>query len=70
MGQTGSKTQVHVHIDKPFYYAGDIVTGFVVLHTETAMSFNSINIKVQNSTAVVHIQNVVQPMIPGRTKLP
>jgi hypothetical protein len=49
MGQTGSKTQVHVHIDKPYYYAGDIVTGFVVLHAETAMTFNSINIKVQTS---------------------
>jgi hypothetical protein len=48
MGQGGSKTQVHVHIDKPFYYAGDIVTGFVVLHAETAMTFNSINLKVQH----------------------
>ncbi|WIA35279.1 hypothetical protein OEZ86_003738 [Tetradesmus obliquus] len=46
MGQSESKTQVHVHIDKPYYYAGDVVTGFVALHAGSVLDFKSINIKV------------------------
>lgn len=51
MGQSESKTQVHVHIDKPYYYAGDVVTGFVVLHAGSVLDFKSINIKVRACTA-------------------
>lgn len=47
MGAGGSKTQVHIHTEKPFYYVGDIVSGFVAFHTEeSSMNFNSINLKV------------------------
>lgn len=38
MGQGGSKTVVHVQLDAGYYYAGDNVTGAVVLHIELWMS--------------------------------
>jgi hypothetical protein len=46
MGASESKTSVHVHIDQPYYYTGDVVSGAIVVHLETSMVVKSINIKV------------------------
>lgn len=46
MGQSGSKVSVHVHLDSGYYYAGDVVTGAVVLHVEQPLDVKSISVKV------------------------
>lgn len=49
MGQGGSKSGplvVHVQLDAGYYYAGDTVTGAVVLHAEQAVDVKAISIKV------------------------
>jgi len=46
MGAAGSKTVVHVHFNQPYYYAGDVVSGALVLHVEDSMVVKSVNIKV------------------------
>lgn len=48
MGQGGSKAPlvVHVQLDSGYYYAGDTVTGTVVLHAEQAVDVTAISVKV------------------------
>lgn len=46
MGAGGSKGHVHVHLEKPFYYTGDTVTGSVVVHLEEAVDINGVTLKV------------------------
>eukprot|EP00775_Hariotina_reticulata_P008059 gene8059-8254_t len=45
MGASESKTAVHVHINQPYYYTGDVVSGAIVVHVENCMEVKSINIK-------------------------
>jgi hypothetical protein len=47
MGHGGSKVLVHVQLDAAYYYAGDLVTGTVVLHTEQPIDAKAIDCKVR-----------------------
>jgi hypothetical protein len=46
MGQGDSKVVVHLHLDSGYYYAGDTVTGAVVLRVSQPMEVKSISVKV------------------------
>lgn len=46
MGAGSSKVVVEVVVDRPFYYAGDTVTGSVVVHVPQALDVKSITLKV------------------------
>lgn len=63
MGAGGSKVQVYVRADKPFYYAGDVVTGSVVLHVAERTTFKQCSIKVssQEKLLVIYHACVVLP---------
>ena len=47
MGQGGSKVVVHVQLDGAYYYAGDTVTGAVVVHTQQPISVKDVSVKVR-----------------------
>lgn len=46
MGQDNSKVVVHVQLDAAYYYAGDTVTGAVVLHVEQPIAVKAVEAKV------------------------
>jgi hypothetical protein len=47
MGQGGSKVIVHVQLDAAYFYAGDLVTGTVALHTQQPIDVKAIDCKVR-----------------------
>lgn len=49
MGQGGSKAVVHVQLDGSYYYAGDSVTGAVVLHVEQPIDVKGVFVKVMTT---------------------
>lgn len=52
MGQNNSKVVVHVQLDAAYYYAGDTVTGAVVLHLEQPIQVNAVEAKVSRTAGI------------------
>jgi hypothetical protein len=52
MGQNNSKVVVHVQLDAAYYYAGDTVTGAVVLHLEQPIQVKAVEAKVRRTAGI------------------
>jgi hypothetical protein len=47
MGQGfSSSNNIHLHLDQPFYYNGDVVTGKVLVSVVSTITINSLKVKV------------------------
>jgi hypothetical protein len=52
MVQGNSKVVVHVQLDAAYYYAGDTVTGAVVLHMEQPIAVKAVEAKVSRNACI------------------